>query len=823
MAHCQQKRLADHALDAAAGSGTVPCQVVAGLGGVGKTQLAAGLARRLWNRGDLDLLVWVSATSRSAMVTAYTQAAADVTGADDSNPDQATDRFLAWLATTTCRWLIVLDDLTDPNDLRGLWPPPSRSGRTVVTTRNTDSALAAGRQIINLGIFTPTESMNYLTEKLADPGRLGQAAGLADDLGHLPLALAQAATYILDRANMTCGDYRRRFADRRRELTALAPRALPDDYPYTVATTWSLSIGRADTFSPPGVARPVLELAALLDPNGIPAAVLTTRAVLSHLGARIGSPVEDDDVMDALNNLARLSLTTTDPATGNFRVHGLLQRVVREAIPTDHIAPLAITAADALDAIWPQYERDREHAQSLRANTTALYTHTGSLLWTHGAYAVLLSHGVSLGKTGQAATAAAYFDALHSTAIRYLGHDHSDTLIIRGNSARLRGEAGDAARAVRAFEELLTDQLRVLGPDHPDTLRTRHYVAHWYGDAGDAAGAVTAYENLLPEILRVLGPDHPDTLNARYNLARWRGETGDATGAVTACEKLLADSSAVFGPDHPQTLLTRINLAFWRGEAGDAAGAATAYDELLPNLVRVLGPHHPHTLLAGSNHARWRGETGDATGAVTAYEKLHADSSAVLGPDHPQTLSIRGHLAHWRGGAGDAAGAAAEFEELLPEVLRVSGPDHPQTFGIRFNMAYWRGEAGDAAGAATACEGLLPDLLHVYDPDHPRVLATRSRLAECLDQMGNHAGAIAAYQELLTDARRVLGPEHPNTLMTRTNLAILRWQHEAKGEETATPADLELLADLERLCGPDFVNTLNTRVLQAQWRKQGTP
>lgn len=40
----------------------------------------------------------------------------------------------------SCRWLIVLDDVTDPADLNGLWPPASPHGRILVTTRRRDAA-----------------------------------------------------------------------------------------------------------------------------------------------------------------------------------------------------------------------------------------------------------------------------------------------------------------------------------------------------------------------------------------------------------------------------------------------------------------------------------------------------------------------------------------------------------------------------------------------------------------------------------------------------------------------------------------------------------
>ncbi|WP_432956110.1 tetratricopeptide repeat protein [Micromonospora haikouensis] len=728
-AHCRQERAADRILETAVAShSAVVCQVVAGLGGVGKTQLAAGLAHRLSGSGGLDLLVWVSATSRSAVVTGYAQAFADITGVDGPSSDHAAGRFLAWLATSQCRWLIVLDDVTDPNDLRGLWPPNVRSGRTVVTTRSTDSALIAGRCRIDVNVFTSDESAAYLAAKLGcHPFRLDEAVGLADDLGHLPLALAQAAAYILDRTKMTCAGYRRRLVDRRRRLAELAPRALPDDYPHTVAATWSLSIDRADTLSPTGLARPVLELAALLDGNGILVTVFTSRAARAYLEVRTGKPVEDGDVTDALDNLVQLSLATSTPGAGTVRVHALLQRVVRESC-SDHIDVLAVTAANALHEIWPKIERDREHSQTLRANTAALGAYTGHLLWTHGAYQVLFDAGRSLGVTGQAAAAAEYFHTLYNTANGHLGPDHPATLSSRHYLASWRGEAGDPASAAAACEKLLPDRLRVLGPDDPGTLSTRHALTYWRGRAGNPAGAVVGFTELLSDQMRVLGADHPHTLLTRLDLAYWRGQAGDPAGAVAAYEALLPDLIRIHEDNHLDTLTARRNLAFWRGQAGDPAGAAAAYEALLPDFIRVLGSDHPDTLTARLDLASWRSESGDLAGAVAAHEDLLCDRERILGADHQAVLTTRNDLAHWRGQAGDPAGAVTAYEALLPDLLRVLGSDHPDTLTARRNLASWRGETGDLVGAVTAFEDLLPDLLRVLEADHPNIPLVRDSL-----------------------------------------------------------------------------------------------
>jgi hypothetical protein len=189
-------------------------------------------------------LVWVSATSRAAVLSAYSQASIQLGLATDGQQAQAATRFLSWLQTTDRAWLVVLDDLADPADLRGLWPDPSR-GRTLVTTRRGDASLIIqGRRRVEVGLFSPDEAGDYLAAKLAGTD-LAEAGELAADVGYLPLALAQAASFILDQGE-SCAGYRTRLTDRRVRLAWLFPEdALADEYRSTVAATWSISIEAA--------------------------------------------------------------------------------------------------------------------------------------------------------------------------------------------------------------------------------------------------------------------------------------------------------------------------------------------------------------------------------------------------------------------------------------------------------------------------------------------------------------------------------------------------------------------------------------------------
>ncbi|MET9695210.1 tetratricopeptide repeat protein [Streptomyces sp. NPDC006514] len=710
--------------------------VLTGMGGVGKTQLAADLARTAWGDGSLDVLLWISAGSRAAVVTGYAQAGAELCQATPDAPEQAALTFLAWLTPKAgarpCRWLIVLDDVADPDDMRGLWPPDSPYGRTLVTTRRRDAALTGeGRRRIEVGLFTPAEAVAHLAASLHVHDRnepADQLAALASDLGYLPLALAQAAAYLIDSGD-DIASYRDLLADRTTKLADTAPDRLPDDQALPLAAAWSLSLDRANSLRPVGLARPMLQLAALLDPNGIPESVLTSEIARAHLACHVSPPDSarwdeppgfnrwdessglaywDPDPMPitlreavgALRGLHRLHLIDHDRDSPHraMRVHQLIQHATRDAIPpTDYdwsadpaiqFDSVAAAAADALLAAWPAGERDTDLAQALRAGTVALASHAEEILYDTRVHPVLWRAGESLGNSGQVAAAIEHYRHLAITADRYLRVDHFDTLTIRHNLARWQGEAGDAAGAAAATAEILEHMVRVRGEDSLDTLITRKNLAGWRGEAGDVAGAVVELEALLADCLRVLGKDNDDvTLSTRNHLAIWRGEAGDVAGAVAELEALLADRIRVLGEDHPHTLATRSNLAHWRGLVGD--GGVVELEALLAARIRVLGEDHPETLTSRSNLANWRGRTGDVAGAVVELEALLAARIRVLGVDHPHTFMTQHNLAYLRGAAGEVAGATAAIAVLLEHMVQVLGEDHPDLGTVRNSLAYW--------------------------------------------------------------------------------------------------------------------------------------
>ena len=99
-------------------------------GGTGKTQLAVAFCHALQDRRAVEVLAWVNAASREAVVTGFAQAVSLVdAGHWGEGAEAAAARFVAWLERTRRPWTLILDDLADLDDLRDLWPagPPAVS------------------------------------------------------------------------------------------------------------------------------------------------------------------------------------------------------------------------------------------------------------------------------------------------------------------------------------------------------------------------------------------------------------------------------------------------------------------------------------------------------------------------------------------------------------------------------------------------------------------------------------------------------------------------------------------------------------------------
>jgi Domain of unknown function (DUF4062)/Tetratricopeptide repeat len=758
-----------------AGSEGAGPRVVAlsGLGGAGKTSVAVEYAHR--HLAEVGVAWQFAAEDAAVLAAGFGELAAQFGARVLADARGSVAWVHGVLAAYQTDWLLVFDNAPDRASVEAFLPPAGQ-GRVLVTSRNPNWPPG---QVVDVPVLDTEVAAAFLVSRTGDAD--GQAAaGLAAELGGLPLALEQAAAY-MRASGSSLVRYLGSFRQRRGRLLA---RGEPTGYSQTVDTTWSLAFTQLEQAAPQAVG--LLRLLACCAPEPIPVwLLLQPRPGLPHdlsgdVMAVLVSLLEDElAVDDAVVALGRFSLVI--PAgNGLVSVHRLVQAVTLAHLSADVAAQweqaaatlveVAIPADPELPANWPVYAMLLPHARAVLDLTSGGMGEIADYLGQSGSYPA-------------ARDLCRLIADAHGEDDAY-GPEHPDTLVARANLAYWTGEAGDAAGARDQFAVLLPIQEQVMGPEHPRALADRGGLAIWTGAAGDAAGARDQLAVLLPIEERVLGPEHPDTVTTRHNLARWTGEAGDAAGARDQLAALLPSQERVMGARHPDTLAARRDLAIWTGEAGDSAGARDLFAELLPVEERVLGPEHPNTLTARVNLAYYTGQAGDPGAARDLSAELLPVRERVSGPEHPDTLTTRHELAYWTGEAGDTAAARDLFADLLPVRERVSGPEHPDTLAARGNLARWTGEAGDTAAARDQYAALLPVRERVLSPEHPDTLAARANLAYYTGQAGDPGAARDQYAELLPVRERVSGPEHPDTLAIRRQLAD--WTERAeRGRSTA--------------------------------------
>ena len=742
----------------------------AALGGTGKTQIAVDVARAQLNAGLVDLLVWVTAASREAILTGFASAAYSVgTNDPDEGAEAAAAHFLGWLANTSRPWTLIIDDVADPAALQDLWPS-GPAGQIVITTRLPGGALGsapADASIVPVGSFSSREALAYLSSRLIDyASQRAESLDLCEDLNGLPLALALAAG-VINARRQGCREYRIRLAERCKEMSGASVAGLPTE----VLAAWSLAVECAQELPPGGLAWPVLALAAMLGSHGIPAAVLTSPAACGYVTGRPGAAGRDDQdlVRAALTSLTRLGLVSIDPASPLPMVWmpQSVQAVVRAYLPR---SDLVLTAADALTQAW-QESHGMLLDQAMRDCTAALRTADGGLLWQPEPHPVLFRAGASLADSRLTGSAVLYWQSMVATSARMLSGTHPSSMAARERLGAAFESAGRAGDGIAVLQGVVGDRERTQGPEHPDTIAARGRLAHACLMAGRLADAVTLYQSALTSLDRQVGRGHPDHLAARASLATAYQRAGMNKDAVGTYKLVLADAERQHGASHPATLTARAGLAEAYLSAQQPKDAIDQYRHLLADQQDLHGHLHPETITARAGLASALRRAGKKKDAIAQYEQVLADRERALGADHPDTVAARANLAFAYRSVGNLREAIPAYERTLADRERLAGPDHRETRTARTNLAAAYQQAGRVADAIPQFERALADSERMAGPGSMETLANRASLASAFYADGRLMDAVTALERTLADCEAYLSPGHPMTRTVRENLA----------------------------------------------------
>ena len=653
-----------------------PKVAIAGLGGVGKTQLVLELLHQIMDEHPDWSVVWVPATSKEALEQTYLKVAQEfgIAGFEGPNADvkSIVQGYLS--GASAGRWLLVFDNADDidmwlvkpPGKTRRLidYLPKSNQGSIVFTTRDKKAAIAlAGQNTMQLSEMDEAGSRELLRNHLVDTTLKTQeeeeTMALLARLTYLPLAIVQAATYI-NANGIDLSDYLSLLDEQEEDVIELLSENFEDETRYTdvndpVATTWLISFEHIRQRDP--LADDYLCLMACVEPKDIPQALLPPGT----------SRKRETDALGALQ--AYSFITARRSSNSTLTIHRLVHLATRN---------------------WLRKEGMLFH-------------------WTHTTSTRLQDVLGNVDRSNRDQWKPYMSHIYHVIVSGYASEDNGCNLSkIYGHCLTFEGRYWEAEVF---FERVAERDTRILGADHVTTLVSKSNIASSYCNQCEWKKAEALCNSIRDPITTNPFIDVVDKICFLRDLARARWYLDRRAEAAELYAQRLEMAKEALGDDHYVTLNCANDLAFaYEGQGRNAE--AQRLDEHTIEVTKLrLGLNHLTTLFSMRRMTRWHLRNGRWEEAEKLITHVVEAQKANLGTHHPDTLSSTGELAKTWMGMGRREEALVMLQGCVDSLRQVMGPDYRYTVYWARVLAEW--QEGDysvtkvpkRAGAADEQEG----------------------------------------------------------------------------------------------------------------------
>ena len=828
---------------------TVVISAVAGMGGIGKTELALQYA---YQQLEADAypggICWLEARQDVGLqIVSFARSNLGLVMPDGLNlAEQVAFCWQRWPAQPT---LLVLDDVQAYQDIAPFLPPPRSQFKILLTSR---SRFGSPVKNYDIQVLSAEASLELLRSLVGD-GRIDQdiprAEQLCEWLGYLPLGLELVGRYLAEDQDVTLAVLWERLQKKRLEA-----QALRDTYPgmtasLSVAAAFELSWERLDED-----AQRVAKLLSLFAPAAIPWTLVQQCL-----------PEWDEETLATVRNKQLLNLhLLTRTEDGHYQLHQLLREFfatkltgeerqhLKTAVATTMIAVAqqipqnptlaqiqAVAAAiphlkevatdliqlttredlylpDEDDLIWPFigiswfYEGQGLYAEAEPWKLDCLTVVRSLLGEQHPSVANSLNNLAELYRAqGRYELAEPLYKQTLELARSLLGEQHPNIATSLNNLAELYRAQGHYKLAEPLYQQALQLRRSLLGEQHPRVADSLNNLAELYRVQGHYELAEPLYQQALELMRSLLGEQHPNVATSLNNLAELYRAQGHYKLAEPLYQQALQLRRSLLGEQHPNVATSLNNLAELYRAQGRYELAEPLYKQALELMRSLLSEQHPDVASSLNNLAALYRAQGRYELAEPLYKQALKLRRSLLGEQHPRVADSLNNLA----GLYHVQGRYELAEPLLQQALELMrsllGEQHPDVATSLNNLAALYKSQGRYELAEPLYKQALELWRSLLDEQHPNVATSLNNLAALYKSQGRYELAEPLYKQALKLRRSLLGEKHPDVAGSLNNLAVL-YYHQGRLTE-AEPLLVQALAMRQQLLGNQHPNTVRTQ------------
>jgi tetratricopeptide (TPR) repeat protein len=785
----------------------VAIAAIAGMGGVGKTELALQYAiqqRETYNGGLCWLLAKTGDVGIQVVQFARTQL--------DLNPPEDFD-LLAKVQYCWRRWrggevLLVLDDVSDYEEVKPyLQSLPSRF-KVLMTTRQNLGRIPQ----LSLDVLQPEAALELLRSLLKETperieGELVIANQLCEWLGYLPLGVELVGRYLARKQDLSLTEMLRRLENKRLDERSLSKSKSEADM------TAQRGVSAAFELSWQELEDDDKQLGCLL--SLFAAAPIPWKLVEQCLSEEDAEDLEEirDDSLLNLHLLQR-------KGEGVYQLHPLLREFFQykctgldkvEEFKRSLCGVIVIVAEEISDT--PTLEEINAISFTV-PHLAEVANHLIQYISDEDLFLPFL--GLSRFYTGQGlyTQAEPWYMKCLSTVQDRLGEDHPDVATSLNNLALLYHSQGRYDQAEPLLLQALELYKRLLGENHLGIALSLNNLAELYRSQGRYDQAEPLYLQALELYQHLLGDNHTHFVLSLNNLALLYHSQGRYDQAEPLFLQALELHQRLLGENHPRVALSLNNLAELYRFQGRYDQAEPIYLQALELHKRLLGENHPDIAQNLNNLAGLYNDQGRYSEAEPLYLQALKMRKRLLGENHPDIAQGLNNLA----GLYNDQGRYSEAEPLYLQALELNrkllGKDHPDVATNLNNLA----GLYESQGKYDQAEPLYLQALELYKrllgEEHPSVANNLNNLALLYNKQGRYSEAEPLFIQALALWRKVLGESHPLVATSLSNLALLYYSQSRYSE--AEPLLIQALALRRKLLReehPDIANSLSNLAL----------